>query len=147
MDRVGAGGLYGGMRTGWIGRLRRKRRGIVLGMMAMLILPLLLGLLSLSAPSAATALDRDIALSLCGPSDQPGEPGSGRHDLRHECCILCSAGCPACAPSATAGAAAFGPTPRAGHSRPIAADADVRPARPVLSFGSPPRAPPAILPI
>jgi hypothetical protein len=133
------------MHRGWLCRLRQNRRWIFHAVAIALVLPVLLGLLPNPASSAASALERDIALSVCGSYGNGGPAGPQQHPAHPDACILCSICAAATAPApGDAGAAvdalnrtpAVSSLPRATHSRP---------ALSWLLFGSPPRGPPSIL--
>ena len=66
------------------------RGGMSLGLVLAFLLPLLLAVLPVPAPSEAALLERDLANSICA---QPGEDGeTPDHADHNDCCILCPAG-------------------------------------------------------
>lgn len=106
-----------------------------------LVLPVLIGLLPQPALSAASALERDLLLSICG-EDLP-QPGSGGHQPTHDHCVLCGNHCPSCSPSLASAAPAFLAVPRRSHLPLAAAAAVIPPPLQALLDASPPRGPPA----
>lgn len=130
--------MFGGI----VQSLRKQQHAIVRWMMAVLVLPLLLGLLPPQL-SAAESLERDIAASRCldGGAAVPAHPED--HQKHQALCILCTSGC------ATHGAvlvnitAASSPIP----ARPAPAvllPAYLAPAATVFRDGNRPRGPPSL---
>jgi len=121
----------------------RCRRALARWLVALLLLPVLLGAIPASQLSAEQALARDLALSICTPNsaqDQGRVPGS--HDGQ---CVLCTLGCATCTPMVpVSAAAALLPAQRSGPYivTPIAA---TEPNRLHWRDGSPPRGPPLSL--
>jgi hypothetical protein len=108
-----------------------------------LVLPLVFGLLPQLAGATANALDRDIAASVCGPSN-PGGPAEGTaHHTGHGDCILCGS-CAAIGGAAPAGSgAAFSAVPRRVEAVPAVPPAGLPPPLRALLDASPPRGPPS----
>jgi hypothetical protein len=121
--------------------LNRKRRGIVSWMIAALILPVLIGLVPQPALSAAQALDRAIADSLCGTQAPASQQDRHQDHIQH--CILCSSGTLCCTMALPAGGAAAAPHPD--HSgRPLLSEGSTLPSAFALHRdGSPPTGPPS----
>jgi hypothetical protein len=113
--------------------------------MLALVLPALLGLVPRPAISAAAALERDIALSVCGPFGTDDPAGQEQHPARHDACILCVACAAASGPAPGDAAAAFPVVPRTATSGPHPVAAGFRPLPSLLLFGNPPRGPPTSL--
>jgi len=90
------------MRSGILQGLGLNRQWLARCLAAVLLLPLLLGLIPQTAISAEAALERDLAWSVC--EHDAGTPTDGKgHEQKHDTqCILCVAGCPICAPALTA---------------------------------------------
>jgi hypothetical protein len=130
------------MRNGVIARLRSMRRWLVQAVVLALLLPAVIGALPQPALSAAAALDRDLATSVCG-SKLPQQQG-GQHDQAHDHCVLCATHCAVASPSLASATAAFSATPRAaGVPRAETAEA-MAPSLQALLDASPPRGPPAL---
>lgn len=94
------------MSTGWLHAVRTRRHAIARALVAAWLFPVLLALLPPLSVSAATALERDLAQSVCGQS-MPEPGGDAAHNTGHDHCIVAGASCPVCAPSTTAAAPAF----------------------------------------
>ena len=79
-------------------QLRQARHWLARTMVFALLLPQLLGLLPQPSLSAAAALERDLAWSVCDPAG--GGPGErNEHNQQHDAqCILCTTGCQHCSP-------------------------------------------------
>lgn len=77
------------MRSGVIMEMRAKPGAAGFVVLVALFVPLLLGLLPPLTPTAAFALERDIAASLCAPGEE--QSGSPVHENHPQCCILCPA--------------------------------------------------------
>lgn len=123
-------------------QLRLVRHWVARSLVAALLFPLLLGLLPQPALSAAAALERDLAWSICDPG--AGVPGEHRErDQRHDAqCILCATGCPVGAP-ALAAAQTSAPLHRAAaQSSVLQPSSDRRSILRVLRDGNPTRGPP-----
>ena len=133
------------MSRGWLHELRAKRRAIARGLAVALLLPTLLALLPPLTVSAAAALERDLAQSVCG-QDMPEQRGGPAQHTGHDHCILAGASCPLCAPSHTAAAPAFETAPiRVAAVPPFSGDM-LPPLRPILlRSASPPRGPPLLV--
>jgi hypothetical protein len=109
------------------------------------VLPLLLGLMPNPGTSAASALERDIALSICGSYGNGGPAGPQQHPAHPDACVLCSI-CAAAAGSAPVDAgAALIALNRSSVVESLPRATQLRPASSWLLFGSPPRGPPSIL--
>lgn len=77
------------MKTGTMMALRSRAEGPGLAIVLAFLLPVLLGVLPPLTPTAAFALERDIAASRCL---EPGEGGpAAPHHAHDQCCILCPA--------------------------------------------------------
>jgi hypothetical protein len=125
--------------------MRQHHRWIFQAVAIALVLPALLGLLPNSATSAASALERDIALSVCGSYGKGGPAGPQQHPAHPDACVLCSI-CAAAAGSAPVDAgAAFIALNRSSVVESLPRATQSRPASSWLLFGSPPRGPPSIL--
>lgn len=135
------------MNRGWLLALRTGRRGIARALAAALLFPVLVALLPPLSVSAAEALERDLAQSICGQT-MPEQGGGMAQHTGHDHCILAGTACPACAPTNTAAAPAFAAAPIRIASVPAYGRDVSPPVRPVLLLtASPPRGPPASLPI
>jgi hypothetical protein len=130
------------MHRGCLGFLRIRRRVTIHAVVLALVLPLVLGLLPQLAMAADNSLDRDVAASICGPSN-PGGPADGTiHHSGHGDCILC-ASCAATGVVPAGSTAAFGAEPRRVEAVPAVPPAGLpQPLRALLD-ASPPRGPPA----
>jgi hypothetical protein len=136
------------MRRGWLATLRTWQRAIIHSMIAVLMLPLLLGILVQPIPPAEAALLRDIGQSICSPGG--GGPSSGdqrRQGEHHYTCILCPTGCSSNPlPTPATGFISF---PLALRKQLLsnlpAIQTDPISSRPVLLDGTPPRGPPGAL--
>ena len=107
-----------------------------------LVLPLLLGLLPQLAGAGANSLDRDIAASVCGPSN-PGGPAEGTaHRSGHGDCILCASGAAGGGAVPAGSIAAFCAVPRRVEALPALPPAGLPPPLRALLDASPPRGPP-----
>jgi hypothetical protein len=112
-------------------------------LIALLLLPIVLGVIPAAPLSAEQALARDLGLSICTPKgaqDQGRSPAS--HDQQ---CVLCTVGCTTCAPAAPGGATAT-LMPRQPAS-PVVFVARINSLAygPLWRDGSPPRGPPTSL--
>jgi hypothetical protein len=134
------------MLKGWLSGFGRHRRWIVQAVMLSLVLPVLIGLLPQPALSAAAALERDLALSLCNPygGDDPAE--SGHRPAAHDTCILCTACAAVTGPALANATPGLDVRPRLAHPMRRAVPAFLPPAAAFLLDGSPPRGPPALVP-
>lgn len=117
------------------------RRWFAHAVVLALVLPVLIGLLPQPALSAASALERDLLLSVCG-EDLP-QQGSGGHQSTHDHCVLCGNHCPSCSPSLASAAPAYLSVPRRADRPRAAAATDIPPPLQALLDASPPRGPPA----
>jgi hypothetical protein len=130
------------VKTGLVMRLRR-RHALARWLAALMLLPVILGVIPVAPLTAEQALARDLALAICTPNgaeDQGRAPGS--HDQQ---CVLCTLGCATCTPVApVSAAAALLPAQSSGPFivTPIAA---TEPTRLQWRDGSPPRGPPLSL--
>jgi hypothetical protein len=133
------------MHWGWLSRLGLYRRWVAHAVILALAIPALLGLLPAPAISAAAALDRDLATSLCGSLPSGAAGGQEQHSPSHPDCILCAVCTAAAGPALATGGPAFPGFPQsfAAVSPPLTAFA--RPDLSLLRSGSPPRGPPSIL--
>jgi len=129
------------MRGGIVTRLRALRRWFAQAVALALLLPALIGLLPQPALSAASALERDLLLSVCG-QDLP-QPGGGQHQTSHDHCVLCGNHCPGCSPSLATAAPAFTAVPRRSATPEASAADAIAPPLQALLDASPPRGPPA----
>lgn len=122
--------------------LRRGRHWLVCWLVAVMLMPVLAGVLPASGQAAIADLDRDLAWSICADGEAlPSQEGN--HGKKHEAqCILCAAGCPVCAPAMAASPVATVLPKRVPHHALIAAKADAGMLVRVLRDGSPPRGPP-----
>lgn len=119
------------------------RRGVVRWMIAVWLLPVLLGLLPTSVLPAAAALERDLAFSICSPLGSTDPLGGGSNGDHHQHCILCAAGCPVLGPAPGA-AGTLLPLPREKAVLALASPTDgYFVFGQVLLDGSPPRGPPS----
>ena len=124
--------------------MRVSRRAIIRAVVAALLLPVLLNILPAFPASAATALERDIAASICGRDTQQPLQGGARH-AGHDHCILAGAACSVCAPSGADVAPAFAAAPLQVDTVAPFSRAILPPCLPKAAFkGSPPRGPPSI---
>lgn len=130
------------VKPGLVMRLRR-RHALARWLAALMLLPLILGVIPAAPLTAEQALARDLALSICTPNGAQGQgrvPGS--HDQQ---CVLCTVGCVTCSPAAPESAAAtLLPRPSTGFVTLVAGAAS-EPHRSLWRDGSPPRGPPATL--
>lgn len=130
------------VKPGLVMRLRR-RHVLARWLAALMLLPVILGVIPAAPLTAEQALARDLALAICTPNgaqDEGRAPGS--HDQQ---CVLCTLGCVACTPVALGSAvAALLPARPSGPFivTPIAA---TEPHRLHWRDGSPPRGPPISL--
>ena len=126
------------MRLGLVMRLRR--RAIARWLLALLLLPVVLGLMPAAQVSAEQALARDLALSICSPNGaQNPQKSPASHDQQ---CVLCTVGCITCAPASPGSATAtMNPAPAAD---PVVLTASIvsRPHWTLWRDGAPPRGPP-----
>lgn len=131
------------MSRGWLQALRAKRRAIARAMAVVLLFPTLLALLPPLTVSAAAALERDLAQSVCG-QPTPEQGGGAAQHSDHDHCILAGASCPVCAPSSAGAVPAFDAVPILPVSVPAVRRDILPPTRPLLlRSASPPRGPPA----
>jgi len=122
-----------------------QRRWVAQTVLLAFALPALLGLLPAPSISAAAALDRDLAASLCSNFGTGTPSGQEQHHPLHEDCILCVV-CKAAAGHALAtGGSAFPGLPHTVAAVPPPLTALARPDPSLLLSGSPPRGPPSIL--
>lgn len=130
------------MGTGAIRNMRRQRSWLAHWLVAVLLLPLLIGILPQPALSVEASLAQDLALSVCSPFEDHQSDGERGHKPAHEQhCIVCSAGCPLCAPALPVNQALS--LPSTATNRTLEYDSrDVIPVYGVLWHGSPPRGPP-----
>lgn len=118
----------------------RSRRAWARWLIALLLLPIVLGVIPLAPLSTEQALARDLGLSICTPNaaqDQSRAPDS--HDRQ---CALCTAGCVTCttfAPVSTVATPIPAPLSGAFIFTPIAA---AEPHGPLWRDGEPARGPP-----
>jgi hypothetical protein len=133
------------MHRGWLCRLQQHRRWILHAVAVAFALPALLGLLPNPATSAVSALERDIALSICGPYGNGGPAGPEQLPLHADACILCSICAAAAGPAPGDADKAFSVERRTSAVTPYPPAVHLRPASSWLLFGSPPRGPPSIL--
>lgn len=80
------------MKTGWLSKFDQHRRALARLLAAMLLLPVLLGVLPAPALSAEDSLTRDLAISLCAPGGQDKSGQAPLHGHGQDC-LLCQAGC------------------------------------------------------
>jgi hypothetical protein len=121
----------------------RRSHALVRWLVALLLLPVLLGVIPAAPLSAEQALARDLVLSICTPAgaqDQGSAPGS--HDQQ---CVLCTIGCITFAPGTTGNASAALMPPRLASPVDFAVHATSQSHRPHWRHGAPPRGPPASL--
>lgn len=130
------------MKPGLVMTLRR-RHALARWMVALLLLPVLLGVIPAAPISAEQALARDLALAICTPNGaQDQGRGSGSHDQQ---CVLCTVGCVTCASAAPGGAGlALIAPPIIRHLSRISPVATI-PDWPQWRHGAPPRGPPSSL--
>jgi hypothetical protein len=133
------------MHRGWLCRLRQHRRWILHAVVIALSVPVILGLLPNPATSAASALERDLALSICGPYGNGGPAGREQLPSHPDACILCSICAAAAGPAPGDAGKAFFIERRTSAVAPHPLAVQLRPALSWLLFGSPPRGPPSIL--
>lgn len=117
------------------------RRWLAHAVAVALVLPVLVGLLPQPAVSAATALERDLLLSVCG--QDMSQQGGGEHHSGHDHCVLCASHCPSCSPSLASAVPAFTAAPRRSSLSAVTAAAAIPPPLQALLDASPPRGPPA----
>ena len=126
------------MKPGIVMGLRR-RRGFARWLVALLLLPVVLGVIPVAPLSAEQALARDLALSICSPNGgQNPQKLPATHDQQ---CVLCTIGCTACASMALGGAGVELVPAVIRHVSRVyfaAAFSD----RPQWRLGAPPRGPP-----
>jgi len=130
------------MKSGLVMRMRR-RHALARWLAALVLLPVILGVIPAAPLTAEQALARDLALAICTPNgaqDQGRVPGS--HDQQ---CVLCTVGCVTCAPMAPGSVVAA--LAREPHSGPfiLTPDASNAPKLSLRRDGSPPRGPPSTL--
>lgn len=132
------------MQKGWITRLRLHRCWLAQLAAAVLVLPILLGLLPLPSASASDLLERDLAASLCASTGPASPGGEGQHHPNHPDCVLCAVCSSAAGPVLAAAESAFtSHSDFAAASPPPAVLAGPGPS--LLLPGSPPRGPPSLL--
>jgi hypothetical protein len=121
----------------------RRSRSVGGWLVALLLLPIVLGVLPPIETSAEEALTRDLALSVCTPN---GAQDRGQTPASHgQQCVLCAVGCAFAAPMMPGGAGAeLAQALAADFATPIFAS-DARPNWPHWRDGFPPRGPPAFL--
>jgi len=130
------------MRSGLVSRLRRFH-AVVRWLVALLLLPVVLGVLPPAELSAEQALARDLALAMCSPNGghDPAK-STPSHDQQ---CVLCTIGCVTGASVAPGGAfAGLAPAPTL-HSAALAPAAQTLPHWSLWRQGAPPRGPPTSL--
>jgi hypothetical protein len=109
--------MAGGIMQG----LRKHQHCVTRWVVAVLLLPLLLGLLPPAQVSAAEALDRDIAASRCLEGGTGLPSGQGDHRQHQDHCILCAAGTHDCGMAFINASPAFDAVPeRQPHIVPLA---------------------------
>lgn len=130
------------MRSGILQGLRLNRQWLARCLAAVLLLPLLLGLIPQAALSAEAALERDLAWSVC--EHDAGTPTDGKgHEQKHETqCILCVTGCPICAPALAVDLPATSQFPSSLGGAAPHPEGERLTALRVLRDGSPTRGPP-----
>jgi hypothetical protein len=118
----------------------RRSRAVAGWLVALLVLPVVLGILPPAEVSAEEALTRDLALSVCTPN---GAQDRGQTPASHgQQCALCTMGCAFAAPMLASGAgAALTPAPIV-LSLGARFGADVLQHSLYWRDGFPPRAPP-----
>ena len=131
------------MRNGWLSGLRQHHRGVIHAVLLALVLPVLIGLLPKPALSAAEALERDLAVSICDPSGMHGPGRSGPAPLSHDTCILCAVCSAAAGPGLADASAAFHAKPSATRTSAMLMAAAPQPQRPIPFHGPTPRGPPS----
>jgi hypothetical protein len=127
------------MRLGLLTGLRRSR-AVAGWLVALLLLPVVLGILPPAEVSAEEALARDLALSVCTPigaQDHGSSPPS--HDQQ---CVLCTTGCAFASPIVVGGAGVELVLATLARSLALLAVADALPHSPYWRDGAPPRGPP-----
>ncbi|MFO0990832.1 MAG: hypothetical protein U1E67_02730 [Hyphomicrobiales bacterium] len=121
----------------------RSRRAWARWLIALLLLPIVLGVIPAVPLSAEQALARDLGLSICTPNgaqDQGRAPAS--HDQQ---CVLCTVGCATCAPGVPGNAGATLLPNQPASAVVFVATAISPPDLLLWRFGSPPRGPPTSL--
>lgn len=105
---------------GWgLAGLRRNRIGIARLLVALLMLPAVLGLLPKPALTQEQAFAAALAASRCTGDSSPQIPDApGRHD---HSCILCQVSCPLVGPALQPDTAAFPAPPRLASVAPVLA--------------------------
>jgi hypothetical protein len=130
------------MKPGLVMRLRR-RHALARWLAALMLLPVILGVIPAAPLTAEQALARDLALAICTPNgaqDQGRAPGS--HDQQ---CVLCTVGCVTCTPMAPGSAVAVLLPAQSSGPFIVAPIAATEPNRLHWRDGSPPRGPPISL--
>jgi hypothetical protein len=118
----------------------RRSRFVAGWVVALLVLPVALGILPPVEVSAEAALARDLALSVCtpnGPQDRGSSPASHVQQ-----CVLCTVGCSFSSPIMAGGAEAELVRATLARSLPPLSTADTRPHSAHWRDGFPPRGPP-----
>jgi hypothetical protein len=133
------------MHWGWLTHLGLHRRWVVQTVLLAFAVPALLGLLPAPGATAASALERDLAASLCSNFGSGTPSGQEQHHPLHEDCILCAVCTTAAGPALAAGGQAFPGLPHTIAAVPPPLTALARPDPSLLLSGSPPRGPPSIL--
>ena len=130
------------MHGGVFSAMRQHRGWLVHAVVLALLLPVFAGLLPAPALSAAAALERDLALSLCATANGGQPDGQSPHPARHDACVLCSIGATLNGPSpGDAAVLAMARTPGI-ILHPPQASTGLQPSH--FLTGSPPRGPPAL---
>lgn len=132
-----------GMDGSLLSSVRQMRYWMVRWLIAAMLLPLLLSVLPPLGASAAAALERDLAWSVCNSDGGMPADGGGQHQKHDTQCILCFTGCPLCAPALPASAAVAAVESRDIGDRAPRAQARSTLILHALRVGSPPRGPPA----
>jgi hypothetical protein len=130
------------MHGGVLSVLRQSRGWIVHAVVLALVLPVLAGLLPAPALSAAAALERDLAVSLCATANGEQPDGQQQHPAHHDACILCTLGATLNGPSPGDAAVVAIARTTGAVLHPPQASARLQPSR--FLTGSPPRGPPAV---
>lgn len=129
------------MRKGVLIRVRSMRRWCAQAVVLALVLPALLGLLPQPAYSAADALERDLAVSVCG-KDMPLQQDGGQQHRSHDHCVLCASHCASHGPGSLPAGPAFAALPPSAAIPELATTQALAPPLQALLDASPPRAPP-----
>jgi hypothetical protein len=121
------------------------RRWIAQAVILAFAVPALLGLLPAPGATAASALERDLAASVCSNVGSGTPSGQEQHHPLHDDCILCVVCNAAAGPALANGGSAFPGLPHAVAAVPPPLTALARLDPSLLLSGSPPRGPPSIL--